>query len=80
VEGREAKVADGTYCGNFREKLSGEKIPEHTEAKKETSVCCDACNCSYNKDLDCTAEHIGIIGNNACNCRETECVSFAAEF
>jgi hypothetical protein len=39
-------------------------------------VACDVCNCSFNENRKCGAEHIGIAGGNACNCQETECASF----
>ena len=46
------------------------------DAPKNIEVACCAANCVFNKEEKCSADHIGIAGGNACNCRETECASF----
>lgn len=75
VEGREAMDAGQTCCSSFREKNGAGKNAV-SSPKNEIKVDCHACNCVHNEDCKCTAEHIGIGGNNACQCEETECMTF----
>ncbi len=76
VEGHSAKTMGETCCGSFRER--GEKSGKNTVGKisKEIEVACEACNCKFNEDGRCSANHIGIAGGEACTCAETECASF----
>jgi hypothetical protein len=42
----------------------------------ETGIHCEAQNCCYNEQCSCHAQHVDISGAAACQCRETECVTF----
>ena len=73
VEGSEAVHQNETCCGSFverGEKSCGCNVKEH-ESKK-IDVACEACNCTFNENKKCSADHIGIAGGNACSCGETE--------
>ncbi len=75
VEGRMAEKTSETCCGSFKER--GESMSNSMlSASSEIDVSCDACNCKFNRDSKCSANHIGIAGANACKCAETECSSF----
>jgi len=77
VEGRNAETEEGTACGSFRlRKESTTNSSGHDMPKNAVSVTCEARNCKYNEDCDCTAKDIGIGGGNACTCGETKCASF----
>lgn len=76
VEGEDAKECEDTCCGSFVER--GDKCTKNVtkDAPKNIDVSCCATNCVFNKAEKCDAEHIGIAGGDACNCRDTECASF----
>lgn len=77
VEGREAKEPRSTCCGSFKERGCNEPFCNALkEPSKETEVACEAAHCRFNEDEKCRANHIGIAGNGACTCGETECASF----
>ena len=77
VEGSEAKSNEETCCGSFRERGAKSASNVDKDICKMIDVVCQACNCKFNKDEKCSAEHIGIAGGDACNSRETECASFS---
>ena len=80
VDGHDAKEKEQTCCGSFverGEKSCGCNVKEH-ESKK-IDVACEACNCTFNENKKCSADHIGIAGGNACSCGETECASFCCK-
>ena len=63
VEGSEAVHQNETCCGSFverGEKSCGCNVKEH-ESKK-IDVACEACNCTFNENKKCSADHIGIAG------------------
>lgn len=76
VEGSAARVTEDTCCKSFAEKKGGAGISSMETASKPTNVACDVTSCIYNEDCHCDAEHIGIAGNDACHCKDTECASF----
>ncbi len=77
VEGRDAKNTADTCCGSFKERGAEAASNVEKHMSKMIEVACDACNCKFNKDKKCSAEHIGIAGGDACNSQETECASFS---
>ena len=78
VEGIQAKTESETCCGSFAPKGCGCGSSNSVGApEKDTNVLCDACDCRYNENKNCTAGHIGIAGGHADSCRETECGSFS---
>lgn len=76
VEGEEAKSNDETCCGSFKERTEDNASNAAGRISKIIDVTCEACNCMFNEEKKCSAEHIGIAGGAACDCRETECASF----
>lgn len=76
VEGETAKKNQETCCGSFKERRADSSSDVSKRISKVIDVACEACNCTFNKDKKCSAEHIGIAGGNACTCGETECASF----
>lgn len=78
VDGKNAKDAGGTCCSSFKERTTGASNSMRSP-KNEIEVDCKACNCVHNEDCKCAADHIGIAGNNACQCQETECMTFCCK-
>lgn len=76
VEGDRAKSNRDTCCGSFKERTAENASNVAKRISKFSEVECDACNCVFNEAHKCEAEHIGIAGGDACECRETECASF----
>lgn len=76
VEGKDAKRTEETCCGSFKERGAEGASNVAKRISKVIDVACEACNCQFNKEKKCSAEHIGIAGGEACECRETECASF----
>ena len=57
VEGRTAEKTSETCCGSFKER--GESMSNSMlSASSEIDVSCDACNCKFNRDSKCSANHI----------------------
>lgn len=79
VEGREAKTAQATCCGSFKEKKGDGARNAVNSPRKDIEVGCQASHCLYNKDCKCEAEQIGIMGQNACRSQETECATFVCK-
>lgn len=76
VGGKEAKSNAETCCESFKERGAQGASNVEKHVSKPIDVACEACNCKFNKDKKCSAEHIGIAGGDACEARETECASF----
>lgn len=76
VEGEKAKRNAETCCGSFKERNAESASNVAKRISKISDVACEACNCVFNEDKKCSAEHIGIAGGDACKCTETECASF----
>lgn len=76
VEGSKAERTEETCCGSFRERGSNDTRNVAKRISKEIEVACQAIKCEFNEDKVCAAEHIGIVGRNACACGETECATF----
>lgn len=76
IEGASARVTEETCCKSFVERKNDSMTNASGKMRKPTDVTCDAANCIYNEECRCDAEHIGIAGRDACDCKETECASF----
>ena len=76
VAGEEAKHTAETCCESFKERTTDTVKDAAKRISKISDVDCEACNCVFNEDEKCAAEHIGISGGDACKCDETECSSF----
>ena len=79
VEGEEARESGSTCCGSFVEKKTSTAKNSVSQPKKDIEVGCHACHCVHNEDCRCMADKIGIAGANACQCQETECITFACK-
>ena len=79
IEGRGAHNAGDTCCSSFRERKGDMARNAVSAPKKNIEVDCKACNCVHNKDCKCDAEKIGIAGGGACQCAETECMTFCCK-
>ena len=77
VEGRDAKNNADTCCASFKERSANGASNVEKRISKMIDVACEACNCKFNKDKKCSAEHIGIAGGDANDSKETECASFS---
>ncbi|MGN0341467.1 MAG: DUF1540 domain-containing protein [Roseburia sp.] len=77
IEGEHADKNSETCCGSFEQKRTCGCANSTCNCAPEMSeIACDACNCIYNENRKCSAEHIGVSGSNACAASETECASF----
>lgn len=79
VTGENARKADETSCGSFRERGTGSAMnstQEHSGCKK-INIDCKAQECTYNEHCHCTASAIDIAGCSAKDCSETKCSTFA---
>lgn len=76
VDGKTAVTSRDTCCSSFKEKKEGCGCNSAGHPKDNIKVDCKATNCIYNKDCECSANHIGIAGREACVCTDTECASF----
>lgn len=79
VEGEAAQRTEDTCCGSFKERTAENTANAAKRISKIIDVECEACNCTFNEEKKCSAEHIGIAGGNACSCVETECASFCCD-
>lgn len=79
VDGHDAQRAQGTCCASFREKKGTAARNAVNAPSKNIEVDCKACNCVHNEDCKCAADHIGIGGSKACQCGETECMTFCCK-
>lgn len=76
VAGKEAERKAHTCCASFVERRAEGSSNAAKRISKVVDVACEACNCVFNKEKKCSAEHIGIVGGDACEYTETECASF----
>lgn len=80
VTGEQARHSDDTWCASF-----AERSESMSNSKDEGCGCstidifCEACNCTFNQDKECTAREIEIEGTGASTSEETECGSFRCE-
>jgi hypothetical protein len=78
VEGKDACTSSETCCGSFSPR--GCDCPASNvscNCEKETRVQCEASECAYNRQHQCTAGNIGISGGQlADSSQETCCGSF----
>lgn len=79
VEGSDATNPAATACGSFELRTDSEYSNSTREPSPESNVECKAEKCCFNEDCKCHADHIGIAGNGACDCKETECASFRCD-
>lgn len=80
VDGSTACVNSETSCGSFSPKTgSFTNVMNNTEVKPETKIKCHAQECTYNKDMQCSADSIQISGAGADRCGDTECATFKAK-
>lgn len=81
VEGTTADVSDGTACASFEERRTESyKNSCGCEQPKQSLVIeCMAQKCVYNDDYKCTASHINVAGDGACDCGDTRCATFTSQ-
>lgn len=86
VEGSHAEKPDSTACGSFKLRSDrgatnsfGTATNSNSQPSEHVTVDCKAQKCVYNSECKCTARDIGIHGQTACTCKETECASFSAK-
>ena len=79
VGGEQAQKCQETCCESFQERKTDSAKSSMGTPSQQIKVACKAHNCTYNQECECHAEKITIAGAGACNCRETECVTFEQE-
>lgn len=75
VGGRHAKNEADTCCESFVNKTA-DNASNACHPQRTISIDCEASKCVYNSDYKCTADHVDIRGNNACDCDATNCATF----
>lgn len=81
VIGSDARHADETCCGSFREQGT-ESVTNSQKGQcgcDKINIDCKAKECTYNEHCRCTAAAIDIDGYNACTCQDTKCSTFACK-
>ena len=76
VDGKEAKEANATKCASFENcgSCCGKNSTQSPD--KKINVSCQAVNCVYNDNKNCTAAHIDVAKSKDCRNGETECATF----
>lgn len=87
VGGNGAARAEETCCDSFQEKSSAASHMAAVEgsytgygagvASACSCVACQAVQCKYNDQCQCTAGKISVEGSGACQSSQTECASFS---
>ena len=83
VQGQDASFVEGTFCGEFKEKLdatTAKNCYSDKRPERNLQVRCDAKNCLFNDNDKCHAREIDIDGNGAKHRSQTECGSFENKF
>lgn len=75
VGGQQANTSKETCCESFAENSGGFKNAV-SNAEPQTSIGCNATNCTYNESKSCCAECVEVNGASACNCDDTVCQTF----
>lgn len=76
VAGDQACSSDCTCCDSFHERQKDSFSNSVGEPTRPTNVSCEAEKCVYNENHLCSADQIGISGNNAHATEETQCATF----
>lgn len=81
VEGTTANVSEGTACGSFveRSRESYKNSCRCEQPRQSLTIECMAQKCVYNDDCKCTAPHIDVAGDGACDCGDTRCATFSSK-
>ncbi len=79
IGGEDATVCQDTRCESFEERRRENVRSSVGSPSIEIDIKCEACNCKYNDECICHADHVDISGAAAHRSRETECVTFDDE-
>lgn len=79
VGGRQADTSKTTCCESFLQGREENSCCKNSvgHPSKTIRIDCEAEKCTYNANYKCHAEHVNIEGCGACDCRQTECATFA---
>ncbi|MGL5259354.1 MAG: DUF1540 domain-containing protein [Lachnospiraceae bacterium] len=77
VGGKHACECDDTCCESFSEKRGDSFTSALEHPCKTITIDCEVTKCLHNSNYKCLAEKVEIKGCSACNCRETNCATFA---
>lgn len=75
VGGKHARCDADTCCESFVNKKA-DHVSNACRPSRTISIDCEASKCVYNNNYKCTADHVDIRGNNACDCEATNCATF----
>lgn len=82
ITGENARHADETNCGSFRDRSSSGSMmnseAQHCGCEK-INIDCKAHECTYNDNCKCTASAINVSGCSASECNETKCDTFSCK-
>ena len=76
VDGYGAKTAEDTCCASFDENRGGRFTNLFKTPESRLEVNCDAVGCAYNEENACRARSIGIGGDGASACEQTQCMTY----
>ena len=79
VDGKGARNSCDTKCASFVNCNNPENCGCHNSTmspEKKIEVKCEAVNCVYNDNMNCTAAHINVAKSKTTSHGETECATF----
>ena len=77
VGGKHAEKKNETCCESFSDRGRGSARNGMEHPCHVIGIDCEATRCIYNVDYKCKADHVNIMGDNACVRGETCCGSFS---
>lgn len=77
VGGSHATEHHETCCESFR-CITGDaaNAVDYSRTNPEMPIHCDATNCTYNHNCECSADNVKVIGHSAKDCEQTSCETF----
>ena len=81
VTGSDARIADETCCGSFRDRNEGSAVNSIKDSCgcEKINIDCKAQECTYNDQRKCTASAIDVVGCSTDGCNETKCNTFSCK-
>lgn len=76
IGGADAQVCQDTCCSSFQERTQERARNAVGSPTTTIDIDCKAQHCKYNDQCKCNAGNVDISGAGACNCEQTECVTF----
>lgn len=79
VGGANATELQQTCCESFRYVESQSNAVDYSHVNEAMPIRCDAANCVYNRNYECVADAIQMVGRSAQKMEQTACETFRCE-